>query len=236
LRSSCWSWFCAALPERDEARATLELAKTHDPLTRLPNRSLFVRRLDEVLASGGTGAVLILDIERLPLINDVLGHDAGDEILVEVADRLRRSVRADDLVARLSGGELVVLLQTSPDVEILAIAERLLELCRVTRDSPQGQLDVMARVGMVQWDDTSRAAPGAELLRAAERAMHADEPPPAHPPTSPTAPTTSLATCGATSGATSVATPAASSSPNSAQASPNGRAQPPRRAPMPAAG
>ena len=116
--------------------------------------------------------MLILDIERLPRVNDLLGHDAGDEILVEVAERLRASVRNVDLVARMSGGEFVVLLQTQADVDILSIAERLLELCRVTRSSPQGPLEVTANVGMVQWDEQTAGASGAELLRAAERAMH----------------------------------------------------------------
>lgn len=173
--------------ERDEARAAAEHAATHDPLTGLATRSLFVSRLDQALACGVTGALVILDLDRLPRVNDALGHDAGDSVLVEVADRLRTSVRTDDLVARLSGGEFVVLLRTDPTVEIFGIAERLIERIRVTRPTPDGEIDVSARAGMVQWDDSSPPASGADLLRDAERAMHAPNPKPA--PRAPVAPT-----------------------------------------------
>ena len=162
--------------ERNEARAAAEHAAGHDPLTHLATRALFTRQLDDALATGATGAVLVLDLDHLPRVNDVLGHEAGDEVLVEVADRLRSSVRTDDLVARLSGGEFVVLLRTDPEVEIFGIAERVIEVVRVRRPSPAGDIDVSARVGMVQWDESTPPASAADLLRSAESAMHAPTP------------------------------------------------------------
>jgi diguanylate cyclase (GGDEF)-like protein len=166
---------------RNVAVAAWQFATTHDPLTKLPNRELFVSRLDAALTSGGTGAVLILDIDRLPQINDALGHDAGDGVLIDVADRLRSSVRADDLVARMSGGEFVVLLQMDPEADVLAIAERLIERIRISRATPTGELSVPAKVGMVQWNADTPAMSGGELIRGAERAMHEATPARSHP-------------------------------------------------------
>jgi diguanylate cyclase (GGDEF)-like protein/PAS domain S-box-containing protein len=86
----------------------------HDELTDLPNRAMFLRHLGLALARaqrhGGALAVLYVDIDRFKVINDSLGHAAGDAVLCEVAARLRRAVRAEDLVARHSGDEFLVLL------------------------------------------------------------------------------------------------------------------------------
>ena len=158
--------------ERDEALVAVEHALTHDPLTKLPNRALFTARLDHALVADVCGAVLILDIDRLAEVNDALGHDAGDELLVEVADRLRTSLRSDDLVARLSGGEFVALLRSDPETDLMSVAERVIEQIRTSRPTPHGTIDLAAKVGMVQWNEQMPATSAADLLRAAERAMH----------------------------------------------------------------
>ncbi|MEO7541946.1 MAG: EAL domain-containing protein, partial [Sphingomicrobium sp.] len=85
----------------------------HDSLTGLPNRALFQRRLDMLIASGGAAnrfALLLLDVDEFKLTNDTLGHDAGDALLRAFAERLQRSLRANDLVARLGGDEFAVLM------------------------------------------------------------------------------------------------------------------------------
>ena len=100
----------------------------HDPLTGLGNRALFTDRLEDVLARGRTGGsptVLYLDLDDFKLINDTLGHDAGDALLCAVADRLRNAFRQADAIARLGGDEFVVLLTRAGDPA--AEAQRMLD-------------------------------------------------------------------------------------------------------------
>lgn len=98
----------------------------HDALTGLPNRVHFGERLEQAIAdaraAGGALAVLFCDLDAFKGINDTLGHAAGDDLLRHVADRLRRSIRSDDVVARLSGDEFAILLPLVPDA---AAAERV---------------------------------------------------------------------------------------------------------------
>ncbi len=99
---------------RDAERNILELA-FYDPLTGLPNRRLMFDRVNQALAasarSGQFGAVLLLDLDHFKALNDTRGHDLGDQLLVEVARRLRGSLRETDSAARLGGDEFVVLLE-----------------------------------------------------------------------------------------------------------------------------
>lgn len=87
----------------------------YDPLTALPNRRLFLNRLDKACASGKRtsqfGALIIIDIDHFKTLNDTLGHDVGDRLLVEVSERLRFCVRESDTAARLGGDEFVVMLE-----------------------------------------------------------------------------------------------------------------------------
>jgi diguanylate cyclase (GGDEF)-like protein/PAS domain S-box-containing protein len=102
----------------------------HDALTRLPNRVLFNDRLTQALArmrrSHSLTAVLFIDVDRFKLVNDSLGHHAGDELLAAVAPRLRQVVRASDTVARFSGDEFGILLEDiAGEHEAIATAERI---------------------------------------------------------------------------------------------------------------
>ncbi|HEX9969880.1 MAG TPA: diguanylate cyclase, partial [Acidimicrobiales bacterium] len=103
----------ATAVERLQAEDEIRLQSVHDALTKLPNRTLFLDRLEQALAraarTGHTVAVLFLDLDRFKVVNDGLGHMAGDRLLVEVADRLRSIVRPGDTVARFGGDEFVVL-------------------------------------------------------------------------------------------------------------------------------
>lgn len=102
---------------QDERMAAEERARTlayYDALTGLPNRRLFMDRLQQMLADRGRaklGALLFIDMDNFKTLNDTLGHDYGDALLVEVASRLKKSVRVGDTVARLGGDEFVVLLR-----------------------------------------------------------------------------------------------------------------------------
>jgi diguanylate cyclase (GGDEF)-like protein len=97
----------------EQANADLQHQATHDTLTGLPNRVLFLDRLGREIAhaerEGRTFAVLVLDLDRFKVINDTLGHGAGDQLLIEIARRLSRAVRAVDTVARTGGDEFLVL-------------------------------------------------------------------------------------------------------------------------------
>ncbi len=119
---------------RREQQLELERLALTDTLTGLANRTLLTDRLDQALARlqrvDGSCAVLMLDIDRFKLVNDSLGHQVGDALLVEVAGRIEAVSRADATVARLGGDEFVVLVElTDPDAVHL-IAARLLETLR----------------------------------------------------------------------------------------------------------
>src|SRR5207248_9543507 len=95
----------------------------HDTLTGLPNRTLLLDRLEQILlrprADARSAAVLLLDLDNFKVINDRLGHNAGDELLVAVSRALSATVRPGDTVARLGGDESVVLLpEVQDDVEV----------------------------------------------------------------------------------------------------------------------
>ena len=111
-------------------RDALERLATRDALTGLPNRTLILDRIEQMQRRGrdGTapGAVLFVDLDRFKDVNDSLGHSVGDEVLREVAVRLRQTLRQSDSVGRLGGDEFVVLVEASADVAE-ATAERLLE-------------------------------------------------------------------------------------------------------------
>ena len=104
---------CEDITEHKEAAERIHHLAYFDPLTNLPNRRLFLDRLGHALAaskrSGEYAALMILDLDNFKSLNDTQGHDVGDRLLIEVASRIRATVRATDSVARLGGDEYVVL-------------------------------------------------------------------------------------------------------------------------------
>ena len=116
----------ADITERLRLERSLRHAAHHDALTGLPNRTLFRERLDRQVRTGTSGALLLLDLDGFKAVNDDLGHDAGDTVLVELGQRLSGAARAGDTVARLGGDEFVVLLEDGADSA--AVAERILRL------------------------------------------------------------------------------------------------------------
>lgn len=119
------------LGELDQARASLEQAAHYDALSNLLNRRgfnlLFTKKLHEHVQNGQALAVMFLDIDHFKRINDSLGHDAGDEMLKVVAERLRSTVREQDVVARLGGDEFCILASLGGDDEARQLAQRVLE-------------------------------------------------------------------------------------------------------------
>jgi diguanylate cyclase (GGDEF)-like protein len=147
----------------------------HDALTGLPNRALFVDRLGQALKRsrqdvGSQCAVLFIDLDRFKMVNDSLGHAAGDELLVEIARRLTTSIRDSDTAARLGGDEFAVVTESvSGPAEALAMAARL----RAGLNSPirvgGKEMLVSATVGVAVAETNQDAD---ELLRNADLAMY----------------------------------------------------------------
>jgi diguanylate cyclase (GGDEF)-like protein/PAS domain S-box-containing protein len=183
--------FGAVLVFRDvttehEQREALKTAATSDKLTGLPNRPLLLDRLQQAIlrhrrTPDRRYAVLFLDFDRFKLVNDSLGHEAGDRLLVQIADRLRSHVRPADSVsyregeatpARLGGDEFVVLLDDVASTgSALAAADRLLEALAKPYDIGDSRIVSTASLGIVTSDsgDYDRAE---DVLRDADTAMY----------------------------------------------------------------
>ncbi len=160
----------------------------HDPLTGLPNRAMFVQRLDQAVQRLGRRqpriALLFLDLDRFKLVNDTLGHEAGDHLLIAVADRLRTCIRPGDVVARLGGDEFIVLLDGVADTdEVIRIAHRIIQAITIPVTLlGSREVFVSTSIGIVRpEEDAAFGAPGvtgapgasaADLLRDADTALY----------------------------------------------------------------
>ena len=160
---------------RTEFEQRLVQQALHDELTGLPNRGLLQDRLELALAktarSGRYVGVLFVDLDRFKVVNDALGHEAGDDVLIAVAGRLSHTLRRGDTVARLGGDEFVVLCENllSPE-QAEAIADRLLSALAKPFRSEAGPLMISASVGVAIGTEGKHDAVG--LLRDADAAMY----------------------------------------------------------------
>ncbi|HZP30133.1 MAG TPA: diguanylate cyclase [Acidimicrobiia bacterium] len=141
------------IKELQRAQAQLAHQATHDSLTGLPNRSLFQELGEQALAraqrEGTTVAVLFLDLDHFKPVNDTMGHATGDALLVRLSTRLRKTVRAGDLVARFGGDEFVVLCEHPAGArEMLELAERLIETLSLPVEIDGRAAQVGASVGI----------------------------------------------------------------------------------------
>ncbi len=151
--------------------AHLAEAAATDPLTGLANRTGLTQGAQRVLVTGGSHALMLLDLDRFKPINDEHGHDAGDAVLMAVAERLQSHMRGDDLVARLGGDEFVVLLGGDlSDKRLEALAQRLGEAIRRPVDYHGQALSVGVSIGIARCPEQGRTLP--ELMRAADQAMY----------------------------------------------------------------
>jgi diguanylate cyclase (GGDEF)-like protein/PAS domain S-box-containing protein len=163
------------ITERKAIAERLEHAAIHDPLTGLPNRVLFMDRLEHALAVSTRRrrrvAVVFLDLDRFKFVNDSLGHAAGDRLIVAVADRLRSALRPSDTVARFGGDEFVVLCDDVVGEDaVLDITARMAAAVARPVLLPEGEVFVTASLGVAV---SGRVGDSAEsLLRDADTAMY----------------------------------------------------------------
>jgi diguanylate cyclase (GGDEF)-like protein len=144
-----------AMIKKIEAEERLLHEVLHDPLTDLPNRRLFAERLRHAIDWGqrhpdGQSAVVYLDLDRFKVVNDTLGHNIGDQLLIEVAQRLTASIRNVDTVARMGGDEFAILLEDLKYAgEVFEIVSRLQENLAAPFESIDGGMVMTASIGIV---------------------------------------------------------------------------------------
>jgi diguanylate cyclase len=161
--------------ERKRLEVTLAHMALHDPLTGLPNRALFLDRLgvalDRSRRTNTSVAVLFLDVDNFKEVNDSLGHDAGDKVLIGLADRLRTILRPMDTVARFGGDEFTFLFEDlSSEREVVRIADRISSTSGVPLRLSDGEAAVTVSMGIAIVGDHG-VAPDA-VLREADAAMY----------------------------------------------------------------
>ncbi|MCU1504779.1 MAG: hypothetical protein JWM12_4133 [Ilumatobacteraceae bacterium] len=161
--------------EQSMSEARLAYQATHDELTGLPNRTLALEHIESRLRrnepTGAALAVMFADLDQFKLINDSMGHAVGDELLVAAANRLKTAVRAEDLVARISGDEfLIVCDQVDPNLA-QSLAERVRAAFSGYFELTAGRVYATTSVG-VAISDRDNADDGPSLIRDADTAMY----------------------------------------------------------------
>lgn len=157
-----------------DSQEKAEYLATHDSLTGLPNRSLFQDRLDLAIAQakrkGEVAALMFLDVDNFKSINDTLGHDVGDELLVEVSKRLKELMRDMDTVARLGGDEFTVVLSDTDYLGAERVAEHIVEKLREPVRLGNRKVFVSASLGLAFYPDDGDNS--SVLGKAADTAMY----------------------------------------------------------------
>lgn len=166
--------------ERRAAEAAIRTMAFMDPLTQLPNRRFLHDRLRQSMAVSARtrryGALLFIDLDNFKRINDQYGHDAGDQLLIEVANRLRANVRAGDTVARLGGDEFIIMLESLGEFASEAstkaeqIAHKILAALHEPCDFNGKDIRSTPSIGITLYCDQERSAE--ELLHHADQAMY----------------------------------------------------------------
>jgi len=149
---------------------------THDPLTKLPNRSYFMERLTSALAASRANkehkiSVLFIDLDRFKNVNDSLGHHLGDKLLITIAERLNECVRPGDLIARLGGDEFTILVEGDFDHdEVQNIAKRINRKFGTPFELDGHEIYSSASIGILNALDSHKSAE--EMMRDADTAMY----------------------------------------------------------------
>jgi len=166
----------SAIQDRKEEEVKLRHTTLHDALTGLPNRTLFMQRTDQAIARAKRYpdhlfAILFLDLDRFKVVNDSLGHQVGDELLVAVARRLEQCLRTEDTVARLGGDEYGILLDRIRNVADAArVAQRILKSLAEPVNLSGYEVYTSASIGIV--DSATAHGLSEYMIRSADMAMY----------------------------------------------------------------
>jgi len=169
------SYQCAMAMQKAKLLGTVRHQSEHDSLTGLPNRVLFARELDAALSactSDASTAIVFCDLDDFKRVNDRLGHSAGDELLRQVAARLRAQIGSEDLIGRLGGDEFaVVIMDVAGEQAAIDVADQIVECLNRTFRVDGRDLRVSASVGVSV--HSGRGGQGERLLESADGAMYA---------------------------------------------------------------
>lgn len=168
-------WSFRDVTQRRKSKDALTYFAYHDQLTSLPNRRMFLERLEQAIAQSRRVETKLLvafvDLDRFKQINDSLGHSVGDDYLSEVAARLKSRTRTEDTVARLAGDEFALLINNvNSERAIYVVAEGILDVLREPLELEGHRLAVKASVGLALFPDDAEGAE--ELLARADGAMY----------------------------------------------------------------
>ncbi len=163
------------ITERIQSQERLHYLAHHDVLTNLPNRALFMERLKQLISRsrrlGRLVAVLFIDLDRFKLVNDTLGHEAGDQLLQVCGERLLACVREGDTVARLGGDEFAVILDSVASLnDVAPIAQKLLNVLMPSLTINNHEFFVTGSIGICIYPDDGHDPP--TVLKNADTAMY----------------------------------------------------------------
>jgi diguanylate cyclase (GGDEF)-like protein/PAS domain S-box-containing protein len=167
------------ITERKKTEETLFRLAQYDNLTGLPNRALFIDRLNNALIrsrrSGNAMALLFIDLDCFKEINDTHGHQGGDTLLTQVAGRLLSAVRESDTVARLAGDEFTIVLEELVDAyaDSKSIAEKIVRLIRAPFNIEHRDIHITVSIGMITHDPGSGEIDVNNLMNRADKCMYA---------------------------------------------------------------
>ncbi len=163
------------ITERKQSEARLQYQANYDRLTGLANRAMFHSQLQNVIVQAKQSeeqlAVFYIDLDGFKQVNDQLGHEAGDQVLITVAQRLAKTIREGDVAARLGGDEFAIILsQLEQKEHVHAVARRILNKLALKVESNNHTLDISASVGIAVFPEDGKDE--VSLLRAADQAMY----------------------------------------------------------------
>ena len=161
------------ITKRKEVEKQVQYQAFHDKVTRLPNRRFFVHQVEELMANQApdeTFAICFLDLDNFKTVNDTLGHEAGDQLLIQVADRIQHTTRDDCFLARFGGDEFALLVPRLPAETVARIADRIVAALQQPFAINENSVYVGASIGMTQFPEDGTDVN--DLLQNADVAMY----------------------------------------------------------------